>query len=98
MRREIDPSAACEITNPGTFAASIRSIGSTGVRSISSELTTVLPPRPRGKLLAGSTNVPVPEAHPERSPATRPQQTARRGGYHILVLAKAEGTRIKWLH
>src|ERR1700694_4276322 len=94
MRSEMEPSAACEITNPGTLAARVFSIGSMGVRSRSSEVTITLPvgPRDTGLFRVGSTNAPFPEAHPERSP-TRPH-TARRGENTIF----APGTKPKELN
>src|SRR5256714_15109691 len=96
MRSEIVPSEAWKITNPGTFAASIRSIGSTGVRSNSSELTTALPLGLRP--LLGLTNELFPEAHPETKPIMRPQETTKRGWYNMFAPGTSRRNYNKWLH
>jgi hypothetical protein len=68
--------------NPGTFAASVRSMDSTGVRSRSSEVT-MLELR-GGGVTVGSGTAAFPEAHPEMSPARRAHETAARGENGII--------------
>jgi hypothetical protein len=68
--------------NPGTFAASARSMDSTGVRSRSSEVT-MLELR-GGGVTVGSGTAAFPEAHPEMSPARRAHETAARGENGII--------------
>jgi hypothetical protein len=71
--------------NPGTFAARVRSMDSTGVRSRSSEVT-MLELR-GGGVTVGSATAAFPEAHPEMSPASKPHPTTTRGENRIFVLA-----------
>src|SRR5688500_18988517 len=90
MRIAMLPSAVCEMYNPGTLAASARSMDSLGVRSRSSAVTRF---GFRGRLAVGSGSALFPEAHPEMSPAKRPQTTAARSENDMLLLARGPGNR-----
>src|SRR6266513_1145425 len=84
MRMAMLPSAVCEMYNPGTLAARVRSIDSLGVRSRSSDVTSVPPSGPRdGRLTVGS-GARLPEAHPARRPARTEQDRATRSVYDAI--------------